>query len=68
MLSVKTYILITGMVVFIVGLVHLIRLLSGWTVMINGWEVPMWVSIVGVLAAWYLAYSAWVLSQKKNKS
>ena len=67
MISAKTYILITGMVVFIVGLVHLIRLLSGWVVIIAGWEVPMWVSIVGVLVAWYLAYNAWVLTQKGKK-
>ena len=67
MLSAKTYILITGMIVFIVGLVHLIRLLSGWMVVIDGWVVPMWVSIVGVLGTWYLAYNAWHLTQKGKK-
>lgn len=67
MLSAKQYIQITGLIVFIVGLVHLIRLLGGWVVVINGWVVPMWISILGVFAAWYLAYNAFMLVKKKTK-
>lgn len=67
MLSVKTYIRITGIIVFIVGLVHLIRFASGWVVVVNGWVVPQWVSIVGVFAAWYLAYNAWTLAGKGKR-
>jgi membrane-bound ClpP family serine protease len=67
MLKVKLYIQITGLIVFIVGLVHLIRFFSGWVVEINGWTLPMWTSILGVLAAWYLAYNAWILSKKIKK-
>lgn len=64
MLSSKTYIKTTGVIVFIVGLVHLIRLFSGWVVVVAGMTVPVWISVVGVLGAWYLAYNAYVLSRK----
>lgn len=68
MLSVKLYIRITGFIVCIVGFVHLFRLLGGWVIVINGWTMPLWLSILGVVGPWYLAYNAWVLAKKiKNK-
>ncbi len=67
MLSLKSYLQITGLIFAVVGLVHLIRLFQGWTVVINEWTVPMWVSIFGVLIPWCLAYHAFTLSGKKSK-
>lgn len=67
MLSTKTYIRITGVVVFIVGFIHLLRIFGGWVVVVNGWTIPMWVSIVGFLATWYLAYNAYILTKKIKK-
>ncbi len=67
MLTSKQYFQITGVILFIVGLAHLIRFINGWEIVVNGWSVPVWLSIVGVLAAWYLAYNAWVLSKKSKK-
>lgn len=47
------------------ALVHLLRLLSGWSLVLGGWEAPMWVSMVAVIVAGYLAYQGYTLSQKK---
>lgn len=58
MLSTKTYFQVTGFIFAIVGLAHLIRVLSGWTIVIGGWNVPIWISYIGVLGPWYLSYNA----------
>lgn len=65
MLSSKTYIKISKVIFFVVGLMHLARLLLGWPIVIGGWEVPMWASIIGFVAAWYLAYNGYKLVGKK---
>jgi hypothetical protein len=64
-LSTKTYLKITKLIFAGVGLAHLLRLLFGWTIVIGGWMVPMWLSILGVVAAWYLAYNGFKLWSKK---
>lgn len=64
MLTTKLYLQITGIIVFIVGFVHVLRLINGWAVIVAGWIVPIWISIFGVLVAWYLAYNAVILSGK----
>lgn len=58
MLSAKTYFQITGLIFAIVGLAHLLRVLSGWTVVVGGLNVPMWISYVGIVGLWYLSYNA----------
>jgi len=65
-MSTKTFLRVVGTIFTIVGLVHLLRLLTGFQVMFGGWELPFWVSIVGVIVAGYLAYNAFGLSKKKN--
>jgi hypothetical protein len=64
MVSAKTYFKISGVIFFIVGLLHLLRLFTGWTVILDGFTIPLWVSVLGVLFAWFLAYSAWILAGK----
>jgi hypothetical protein len=39
----------------LVGIVHLLRLLLGWEVVIAGCEVPMWASLLGAMLAGLLA-------------
>jgi hypothetical protein len=43
----------------LVGIVHCIRLFSGWEITVNSIEVPMWVSVVGVAISAGLAYGLW---------
>jgi len=40
----------------LVALLHLLRLVMGWSVMIDAWTVPMWVSWVGLVVAGGLSY------------
>lgn len=67
MVSVKTFVQISGVIFFLVGLIHLLRLLTGLPVVFGTWDLPLWVSILGAVLAWYLAYTAFVLSKKKTK-
>lgn len=40
----------------LIGLLHLLRLVLGWPAQISGWNVPMWLSIIAVLASGVLVY------------
>lgn len=67
MLSIKTFLQIAATIFTIVGLLHLLRLLTGFQVVFGSWVLPMWFSVFGVLLPWYLAYNAWVLAKKIKK-
>ena len=43
----------------LVALLHVLRLVFGWEVTIQGSIVPMWVSVVGVIIAGGLAVMLW---------
>ncbi len=47
----------------VIALVHAWRLLAGWEVIVAGWPVPLWVNVVAVIVAGYLAYQGWKLSR-----
>ncbi len=52
----KSYLFITAIVFFVVGLVHLLRIVLGWEAAIGGWAVPMWLSWLALIASAVLAY------------
>ena len=52
----KSYFYITAIVFFVVGLVHLLRIILGWEAAIGGWIVPMWLSWLALIVSAVLAY------------
>jgi len=62
----KTYIKVTKVIFFIVGLLHLVRIVMGWPLIIGGWEIPVWASALGVIVPWYIAYNGYTLLGKKK--
>jgi len=64
LLDTKSYIKVTKVIFFVVGAIHLLRLILGWTLVVNGMVVPMWASIVGVIVAWFISYSGYKLIHK----
>ncbi len=49
-----------AVVVFaVVTVVHLIRILQGWEVIVNGIIMPLWVSVVGAIISGSLAILLW---------
>ncbi|MSU56443.1 MAG: hypothetical protein EXS51_04040 [Candidatus Taylorbacteria bacterium] len=57
--------LFSGSLFLIIGIAHLARVVLGWSVQIDGWNVPVWCSYVAVLVAGYLAFHGLKLSQKR---
>ena len=51
--------LLAAAILAVFGVVHLLRLIGGWSVVVNGFEVPMWVSIVALIVSWVLAAMLW---------
>lgn len=49
-----------ALVIFaLVAIVHLLRLLLGWSVTFNDTDIPMWVSVVALVIAAGLAFGLW---------
>ncbi|HEV2298088.1 MAG TPA: hypothetical protein VGR72_06185 [Candidatus Acidoferrales bacterium] len=55
-MSQKTFSLIAGLLFLVIAIGLLCRLLLKWSVLLNGWTVPMWVSAIALVVAGYLAY------------
>lgn len=64
MMSNQNFIKAAGSILSIATILHLLRILFGWTAVMGGWEVPMWVSILVVIVAGYLSFSACRLLKK----
>ncbi len=60
----KPFTLLAVLVFAIVALVHLLRLVFGWEVTINGAAVPLWASVPGIVIAAGLAAGLWWESRK----
>ena len=52
----KTYMIVTATLFLVVALMHLLRIIFGWSVEIGSLSIPFWVSWLGVLVAGALAY------------
>ncbi len=51
-----TWTVIVGVIFLILAGLHVLRILFGWEVVVNGWQVPMWLSWVGVVLLSSLGY------------
>ena len=54
----RTYLLITGIVFSVIALAHLVRVLYQTDIIVYGWEVPIFLSWIGIAIATYLAFSS----------
>jgi hypothetical protein len=52
----KTFVTIATVIFALVAVLHLLRLVIGWSVIIDTWTAPMWVSWVGLVVAGGLSY------------
>jgi len=61
----KTGLRIAGTIFGFVALLHLLRLLTGISVMIGEFLLPLWVNVMGLIATTILCIGLWVLSGRK---
>lgn len=52
----KTFFLVTGTIIGLVALVHLLRLAFGINIEVAGWQVPYWMSGIATVIASYISY------------
>ena len=55
----KPFSLIAALVLALVALLQLLRVMLGWSVVVNGLTVPFWPSAVACLVAAVLAVMVW---------
>lgn len=63
----RMYLLTAGVIFTIVCAAHILRILSGASLVIMGWAVPMLLSWVGVFVTLYLAYASFHLASRRAK-
>lgn len=59
----KTFNQLAGIIFTIATILHLSRLIFGWEAIIADWQIPIWVNVVGVVTAGYLAYISFKLQK-----
>lgn len=52
----RLYCTITGIIFIAIALLHLLRLVNGWKVVIGASMVPDWISWIALIVAGYLGY------------
>ncbi len=60
----KNFFTISSGIFSIITVLHLTRIIYGWSAVVGGWQVPLWVSWIAVLVAGYLAYTALTFSKR----
>lgn len=60
----KAYYLITGTLFAAVAVAHLVRLVAGWQIRVDGTDVPLWVSWLGLAVPGALAVWAFALARR----
>lgn len=48
-------VIISGILFVIIALIHIWRIFMGWSVTVDGQEIPMWASIVGAIVTGLMA-------------
>ena len=55
----KPFTTIASVFFTIVAILHLLRLLQGWEIIVDGMHIPMWVSVLGCVIPAILAFMLW---------
>lgn len=55
-MSSKAFSRVAGLVFLLVAIAHLLRAVLGWSVFVDGWAFPMWLSVLAIIAAGFLAF------------
>jgi hypothetical protein len=63
-MSKKVTLKLAATLLSIAALLHLVRVLAGWDMVVNGWLLPVWVSIVVVIVAGYLGFRVCTMEKK----
>ncbi len=65
-ISQRNFFLIVGTILGVVSILHLLRLLFSFEVVLGGWMAPYWLSWVGTVVAGYLSYASFKFAGPKK--
>lgn len=66
-MSLKLYLIISGVIFFLVGIFHFLRLAYGWPVIVGTMMVPHALSYVGCpVSLGYSVWACWLLVRKRG--
>ena len=57
-MKLKTYVQVSGYIFAVLAVMHALRVVLGWQAVINGWDVPVILSVVAAAVGGFLAYTA----------
>jgi len=57
-ISHRFYVAVSGIIFFLVAVLHGLRAFYGWDVVFGGWDVPVWISWLVVLVGFLMALAA----------
>jgi hypothetical protein len=66
-MSSRTYLVISGAVFGIVAVLHFLRVVNGWAVVVGSWSAPMWISWLGTLGPAVLCVWAFRLASRTRE-
>jgi hypothetical protein len=66
-MSRKAYLLLSAAIFSLVALLHLARVVFGWSAVIGDWSLPMWLSWVAIIVAGALAYFGFSLARQSAR-
>lgn len=66
-MSLKLYLIISGAIFFLVGIIHLLRFIYLWPVVVGTTVVPLALSYIGCpVSLGYSVWACWLLFRKKG--
>ena len=66
-MSRRAYLLVTAVIFSLIALLHLVRIIFGWSAMLGSWSVPMWLSWVALIVTGALAYFGFSLATQSSR-
>ena len=67
-MTVRSYAFVSSIIFLLVAVMHLLRLVLQWQVMIGDWSFPMWASILAIVVAGFLSYAGFRIYQAQRIS
>ncbi len=58
---------VTGTIFGIVAMFHLLRVVTGVTIVIAGWMLPIWVNMLGFAGSGLICVWLWLLSVSRGR-
>ncbi len=56
-----------GAVFLLITILHVLRIVLGWSAVIGGWAVPEWASWAAIVVAGFFAYEGFRLSKMAHR-